>query len=147
MDFDTSVKMHIYQTIAETAQTPTAAEVAQALAAPLEEVLAAFDRLHQKRLLVPEPGDLVRIRMASPFSGVATPFRVHSGGKAYYANCSWDALGIPAALHADALVEASDGFSGEPIRLEVRDGKPVPQECIAHFAVPAARWWQDIIYT
>lgn len=147
MNFDTSVKMHIYQTIAETAEAPTAAEVARTLRAPLGEVMAAFERLHQKRLLVPEPGDPSRIRMASPFSGVETPFRVLALGQTYYANCVWDALGIPAALHAAAVIEASDGFSGEPITLEVREGKPVPQDCIGHFAVPAARWWQDIIYT
>jgi hypothetical protein len=147
MDFDTSVKLSIYETIAETAQAPSAAEVARELGSPLKDVLAAFDRLHQKRLLVPEPGEPGRIRMASPFSGVETPFRVIALGKTFYANCAWDALGIPAALHADAIIEASDGYSGEPLRLEVKDGKPVPQQCVSHFAVPAALWWQDIIYT
>ncbi len=85
--------------------------------------------------------------MAPPFSGVETPFRVNVQDKAFYANCAWDALGIPAALHADAVVEAADGYSGEPMRLEVRNGQPVPQPCAIHFAVPAARWWSDIIYT
>jgi hypothetical protein len=65
----------------------------------------------------------------------------------YYANCAWDALGILAALHQDGAVEAEDGFSGEPITLEVRDQKPIPEPCVIHFAVPAARWWEDILYT
>jgi hypothetical protein len=147
MDFDTTVKLKIYATIAEEARVPGAVGVAQALDAPLEEVLAAFERLHQQRLLVPEPGDPLHIRMAPPFSGVRTPFPVLVGSKLYYANCVWDALGIPAALHADAVIESSDGFSGEPLYLEVRNRKPVSQDCAIHFAVPAARWWQDIIYT
>lgn len=147
MDFDTSVKLNIYEAIARTTQAPTSADVAAALSASPEEVEAAFERLHKKRLLVPEPGDPSRIRMAPPFSGVETPFRVKVQSKAYYANCAWDALGIPAALHADAIVEAADGYSGEPMRLEVRNGQPVPQPCAIHFAVPAARWWNDIIYT
>jgi hypothetical protein len=147
VDFDTTVKLNIYETIAATAQAPTAAEVARALGAAVDDVQAAFERLHQKRLLVPEPGDPARIRMAPPFSGVETPFRVQVGGRSYYANCAWDALGIPAALHRDALIHAADGYSGEPILLEVRDGKPVPQPCAIHFAVPAARWWADIVYT
>jgi hypothetical protein len=147
MDFDTSVKLNIYETIAETAQAPSAVEVAQAIDALLEDVLAAFDRLYHKRLLVPDPVAPGRIRMASPFSGVETPFRVLALGKSYYANCAWDALGVPAALHTDAVIEASDGFSGEPITLEVREGKPVPQDCVSQFAVPAARWWEDILYT
>jgi hypothetical protein len=147
MDFDTAVKMNIYRTIAETAQAPTTTEVATALGVPVADVQAAFDRLHKKRLLVPEPGDPTRIRMAPPFSGVETPFHVKSGGKAYYANCAWDALGVAAALHQDALIEATDGFSGEALILEVREEKPMPGSCVAHFAVPAARWWDDILYT
>ena len=147
MDFDTAVKLNIYETIARTAQAPTSAEVAQSLSTSPEAVAAALERLHQKRLLVPEPGDPSRIRMAPPFSGVETSFRVKVQDKVYYANCVWDALGIAAALQADALIEASDGFSGEPMMLEVRNGQPVPQSCVIHFAVPAAQWWNDILYT
>ncbi len=147
MDYDTLVKLHIYATIAQTTQAPNTVEVAQALGAPLAEVEAAFARLHQKRLLVPEPGDPSRIRMAPPFSGIPTPFPVTVQGKVYYANCVWDALGISAALQQDALVEAVDGHDGSPIRLEIKDGQPLPQPCVIHFAVPAARWWNDIIYT
>ena len=147
MDFDTAVKLHIYETLAQTTHPPTARDVAHALGAPLTEVEAAFDRLHKKRLLAPEPGDPTRIRMAPPFSGIETPFRVKVKDKLYHANCAWDALGIPAALHGDAVVQAVDGHTGEPITLEVKDGQPLPQPCVIHFAVPAAHWWDDIIYT
>lgn len=147
MDFETSVKLNIYETIASTTCVPNTFEVAQALDAPLEEVQAAFDGLHKKRLLVPEPGDSSRIRMAPPFSGIETPFRVNIGEKLFYGNCAWDALGIAAALHADASVHTTDAHSGEPIGLEIRSGKPIPQPCVIHFAVPAARWWEDILYT
>ncbi len=147
MDFDTAVKLNIYESFAETARAPTSAEVGRALGAPVQEVEAAFDRLHEKRLLVPEPGNPSRIRMAPPFSGIETPFRVSAQGRRYFANCVWDAFGIPAALHEDAVVEGSDGSTGEPMTLEVRDGRPVPQPCVIHFAVPAARWWEDIIHT
>jgi hypothetical protein len=147
MDFDTAVKMNIYETIGRTTQAPTAADVAESLGTSPEEVEAAFERLHKKRLLVPEPGDPSRIRMAPPFSGVETSFRVKAQNKVYYANCAWDALGIAAALQADTIIEASDGYSGEPMKLEVRNGQPVTEECVIHFAVPAAKWWDDIIFT
>jgi hypothetical protein len=147
MDFDTAVKMNIYETIVRTARPPTMRDVSDALDAPLSEVEAAFENLHKKRLLVPEPGDPSRIRMAPPFSGIETAFPVKVGEKLYYANCAWDALGIPAALHQDAVVEASDAHTGEPIRLEIREGRVLPEPCAIHFAVPAARWWEDIVYT
>ena len=147
MDFNTAVKLNIYETLARTTQAPTIRDVAQALNAPLGDVEAAFEELHKKRLLVPEPNDPSRIRMAPPFSGVETPFRVTIQGKVYFANCAWDALGIPAALHQDARVDASDAHTGEPITLRVEAAQPQPQSCVIHFAVPAARWWEDIIYT
>jgi alkylmercury lyase-like protein len=99
MDFDTAVKLNIYETIARTTQASTSADVAKALNTSPEEVEGAFARLHKKRLLVPEPSNSSRIRMAPPFSGVETPFRVNVQDKSYYANCVWDALGIAAALH------------------------------------------------
>ncbi len=74
MDFDSTVKLAIYTTLAETTMAPTAAEVARQIGENEPDVLAAFQRLHQKRLLVPEPRDPSRIRMAPPFSGVTAPF-------------------------------------------------------------------------
>jgi hypothetical protein len=147
LDFDTTVKLRIYQVIAETTRAPTSLEVAATLNCSAAEVEAAFRRLYEKRLLVLEPGDDSKVRMAPPFSGVKTPFLVEVAGKGYYANCAWDALGIAAALDQDADISAADAFTGEAMSLRVRDGKPLPEECVIHFAVPAARWWEDIIYT
>lgn len=147
MDFDTTVKLALYQTIADSATVPTSRDLAGILEASAADVEAAFARLHKKRLLVPEPGDPSRIRMAPPFSGIETAFLVRIRDRGYYANCVWDALGIAAALHTDAVIAAEDGHTGEAMTLEVRDGRPVPQDCAIHFAVPAARWWDDIVYT
>lgn len=145
--FDVAVKMAIYKTLAETAVMPAAGDVARMVEATEAEVLAAFGRLSAVRLLVLEPGDPARIRMALPFSGIATPFRVTAGGLTFDANCAWDAYGVVAALRADAEIDAADAHTGEPIRLLVRDGRPIPAEAVAHFAVPVAHWWDDIIYT
>lgn len=146
-EIDIRVKLAIYGAIADTGLAPTSIEVAKLTDLAEAEVLAACTRLHAKRLLVPEPGDPSRIRMAPPFSGVATSFPVEAQGKHYYANCVWDAFGIAAALHSDAIISASDGFSGQPLTLEVKDGQPTVQAYVAHFAVAAAHWWDDIIYT
>ena len=146
-DLDTKVKLTIYEVTADTGQVPTSSEVSRKIDIDEEEVLAAFGRLHAKRLLLPEPGDPRRIRMAPPFSGIPTKFPVEGKGKQYFANCVWDAYGIAAALHCDAISHASDGYSGEALTLEVRDGAPVLKSYVAHFAVPAAHWWDDLIFT
>jgi hypothetical protein len=113
----------------------------------MEDVEQAFQRLYEKRLLVLEPGSPSRIRMAPPFSGIETQHRVKIEEKVYFANCAWDAFGIAAALKRDADIESTCADCDAPLMFQIRDGWPLLQECIVHFAVPAAQWWQDIIYT
>ena len=146
-NFDTTVKLAIYRITAETGTVPNATQVADETATDEAGVLGAFKRLHAKRLLVPEPNDPTRIRMAPPFSGIPTDFPVEARGCRYYANCVWDAYGVAAALHSNAVIPARDGYTGESLVLEVKDGRPVLYPYVAHFAVPAAQWWKDIVFT
>lgn len=146
-DLETTVKLTLYGITAESGILPGSAEVAEAVNIAEEDVRAAFARLQAKRLLVLEPGDPSRIRMAPPFSGIPTAFPVEARGKRYFANCVWDAFGVAAALRADAVIPASDGFSAEPLTLEIKNNRPIAQSYVAHFAVPAAHWWDDIVFT
>ena len=146
-DLDTRVKLAIYEITAATGQVPNSVEVSHKIDIAEPEVVGAFERLHAKRLLLPEPNDPTRIRMAPPFSGVPTKFPVEANGRKYYANCVWDAYGIAAALHCDAISRASDGHTGEPLTLEVKNGVPVLKPYLAHFAVPAAHWWDNLVFT
>jgi hypothetical protein len=146
-ELDTSVKRAVYTITADTGIVPDSSQIAEQTGVPEAEVIGSFARLHTKRLLVPEPNDPARIQMAPPFSGVPTLFPVEARGRRYYANCVWDAYGVAAALHADAVIPAQDGFTGEPLVLEVRNSQPVLRPYLAHFAVPAAKWWDDIVFT
>jgi hypothetical protein len=146
MDFDTRVKTAIYRWIAETTKAPAAAEIAVVLGEPPGTIRDAYRRLFQKRVLFLEP-DGETIRMAPPFSGVPTQHRVRVGDRNYFANCSWDSLGIPAALHRGAEVLSRCEQSLEPIHIRVRQSGPGPAPVVAHFAVPAAKWWDDLVYT
>ena len=147
MDFDIRVKLALYRAVVETTRIPSAPELARTLGETADDVRAAYGSLHRMKLLVPEPGDPDRVRMAPPFSGVPTAFRVSAGGKEYFANCVWDALGIPAALHLEAAVDAVDGQTGRPLPIKIGAHGPEPRPSVVHFAVPAAHWWDDVIYT
>jgi hypothetical protein len=148
MTSDAEIRHHVYRTIAESGSPPRSEEVAAALGRTPEEVREAFRRLREKKLLflAAESGEIV---MAPPFSAVPTPFHVRVGDRTYFANCVWDAYGVAAALGADADVAASCACCGEPMTLAVRGGVPVapPGGAVAHFAVPAAQWWEDLTYT
>src|SRR5262249_58144760 len=75
-DVDTTIKLAIYRAVAETGRVPDSARVAAASGFSEAEVRSSFARLHARRLLVPEPGDPTRIRIAPPFSGIPTAFPV-----------------------------------------------------------------------
>ncbi|HEX5409040.1 MAG TPA: organomercurial lyase [Gemmatimonadaceae bacterium] len=143
---DTDVKLAIYRMTAASGRVPTAQSVADALDSGKDEVLEAFGRLAAQRLLALEP-DGQSIRMAPPFSAVPTQHRVLAGGVEYHANCAWDALGIPAALHLRAEVISRCEQSGAPLHLSVMETGPVPTSWLFHCQVPAALWWKDIVFT
>ena len=85
--------------------------------------------------------------MANPFSAVPTAYRVHAQGRWWYGNCAWDAFGICAALRSDGRIETSCPDCGEPLAVEVRGGRPDVESLLFHCLVPAARWWDDIVFT
>ena len=144
---DLDVRGHVYSAFVETGQAPTAAQTAAALDLSEPEAEAAYRRLHDAHALVLRPGS-TRILMANPLSAAPTPHSVHCRGRWWFANCAWDALGIPAAMHEDAVVESACADCGEPLSLEVRDGKLTRgSELLVHFVVPARQWWDDIGFT
>ena len=129
-----------YRRFVELGRAPTPDEVGDP-----DEVRDAWRRLHDAHALVLD-GDGA-IRMANPFSAVPTPYRVEAAGRSWYANCAWDAFGICAALHVDGRIDATCPDCGEPIAVEVRDKRPDDESLVFHCLVPAAQWWDDIVFT
>ena len=146
MEFTTEVKLAVYHHFAETGGRPSADDIAKRVNSDSERVIDAFARLRAQRVLVLE-ADGSSIRMAPPFSGVPTQHIVRTAGRDYFANCAWDALGIAAALHEPATVHSRCEQSGEPLVLEVGLSGPAPSDWLFHCQVPAARWWDDIVFT
>jgi len=146
MDSDARVKMAVYRHFAETGYPPTPSEVAGRAGMSAADVLDAFPRLRDQRVLVLGE-DGASIRMAPPFSGVPTQHVVHVGGIRYFANCAWDSLGIPVALGREAEIDSRCEQSGEPLHLHIGPGGPGPSPWLFHCLVPASQWWNDIVFT
>jgi hypothetical protein len=146
VEIDDRVKLAIYQITARSGHPPAAEDVAREIGASMGQLAAAYARLAARRLLVLE-ADGLTIRMAPPFSGVATQHLVRVGRTEYFANCAWDALGIPAALHAPGEIESGCAQSGERLLLHVGVDGPHASDWLFHCQIPASRWWQDIVFT
>jgi hypothetical protein len=146
-EFDLDVRRHVYFSVIANGRPPTTSDAAEAFGLPEPEIADAYRRLHVAHALVLFAGS-TEIRMANPFCFAPTPHRVEAGGKIWTGTCCWDALGIPAALHADGEIATECACCGEPLRLGVRDGELVEgADLLCHVLVPAGRWWDDIGFT
>jgi Alkylmercury lyase len=141
-----TVRLAIYSAILKTGAAPAPADVARAHNLPEHAVEDAYRSLAASHVIVVQPQALA-IWSAPPFSAVATAFRTTvAGGLSWHAPCAWDAFGIPATLGRDATIEARCAWSGERIPCGVRDHRSYG-DGIIHLLVPAARFWEDIVYT
>lgn len=144
---DNDVRLHIYGSFLASGAPPTAAATARALSMSEGEAAAAYQRLADGRVIVLKPGT-GDVLMAAPLSAVPTRYRVKPvGGREYYANCIWDAMGVFAMLGQDGDIDTSCPDCDEPFTLRVRNNALVASDAIVHFAVPAADWWNDIVFT
>jgi len=145
IDLDKVVRSHVYDYVMREGLPPTITETSSALSSPPSEVRGSFQRLADGHILVLQKSS-GEILMANPFSAVPTPFVVRAGSRSYYGNCIWDAMGIPAMLKQDAAIEASCGCCSTAMKLKITNGSLGEPHGIAHFAIPAAHWWDDIVF-
>jgi hypothetical protein len=143
------VRKTIFERFVERAAPPVLEELMTDFALSREAAGDALRALEAARHIALVRGT-ERILMAFPFSAVATAFRVEVGDQPYFANCAWDAIAFHAMLGTPVRVESFCHHCGTPITVELRDGGAVlvdPAETLVYLAVPAARWWDDIIAT
>jgi hypothetical protein len=140
------LRAFVYKHFADTTLPPSVEEIARHFNISAEEADSFYKELHNRHAFFLEP-DTLSIRMANPFSGIPMDFKVHADGKTYYANCAWDMLGIPVALHTDAVIEAICTESNGLARLEIQDGQITDDQLLVHFPLPFSRWYDDLVFT
>jgi hypothetical protein len=145
-EVDAEVRKAVYDRFLVHAAPISKQQVAEKLSLSVEQVATSYQRLAEAHMLVLQPAS-GEVLMANPFSAVPTAFRVRSADKQWWANCIWDGLGVLAMLHQDGSVETSCPDCGEALQLAVESGELSQGQGVVHFAVPASRWWDDIVFT
>jgi alkylmercury lyase-like protein len=144
--FDVALRSAVYRRFANTGRSPTIDDLREAVDVSAEDVREAYRRLYAKRMLVPA-GDFASIRMAPPFSGVPTQHCVTVNDTNYFANCAWDAYGVVAALGGTGEIVSRCEQTLEPLVQHLTPKGPPPSKWCFHCVVPAADWWNDIVFT
>jgi hypothetical protein len=142
--FERQVRATVIQTLRDTGAAPTSAAIGEMLGVSESLASAALHSLAEEHRLVLIAGT-DRVRMAHPFSGIASDCLVTIGERTWFANCVWDGLSILALL-GDGTLETHSPATGDPITLTVRDGM-VQGDAVVHFLVPARHFWDDIVFT
>jgi hypothetical protein len=144
-DLDSHVRSYVYEVTLARGYPPTIAETVERLRVPPSDLRRAFERLAAAHVLVLQP-DGGEILMASPFSAVPTPFVVELRDYSCFGNCIWDALGIAAMTGQDARIRTSCADCGAAMEVRVSGGAVQYAGGLAHFAIPARHWWDDIVF-
>ena len=144
---DDDVRLHILRALIAGGAAPSVGDTGAALGVSESEAAAAYNRLAENRVIVLVPGTR-DVLMAAPLSAVPTPHVARmADGRSHYGNCVWDALGVIAMLGRDGDVETVCADCEAPLTLTVRGGTLAPSDAVVHFAMPAARWWENIVFT
>ncbi len=143
---DAAVRVAIYRFFVDRGRPPVPLELCEMVDTDQASVEASLRRLHDNHTIVLAPGTPY-IWMANPLSAVPTPFVAETSEKRLYGNCIWDALGIVAMLGGTGSVSTWCPDCREPLQVKVEDDHLVSGEGMVHFAIPAARWWDDIGFT
>jgi len=149
MDTDTllwQIRHFVYKHFTDTTHPPNVDVTATHFNISKEEAGEYYKELHNRHAIFLDLETLT-VRMANPFSGVPTDFKVHVNRRTYYANCAWDMLGIPAALHRDAVIEAKFTESNDPVQIETKNGQISNPQLLIHFPLSFSRWYDDLVFT
>ena len=140
------VRLAVYDSFGQ-GQTPRVADLATALSTTDEEVRSALAILAaQRHLALGADGE---IAMAHPFTAVPLGSSVMGRDTLWWGGCAWDSFALPHLLPKQGpMVVATTCPACERAHAwRVDDHQPPPGDQVAHFLVPAASMWDDVVYT
>lgn len=141
------VRVAIYTGFARDGRPPSTSELAARFGVDAAAVDAAVHALADARHVVLD--DAGRIVMAHPFSDVPLGFSVMGASTLWWGGCAWDSFAMVHLLtdEESLLVATRCPACGTPHAWDVDRQAPPPGEQVAHFLVPAAHMWDDVVHT
>jgi hypothetical protein len=141
------LRLAVYTTLASTGRAPETSALATALGASAEDIAAGLRELEAARHLALDTDG--RIVLAHPFATIDLGFSVKGTRTLWWGGCVWDSFAIPNLVpdEPEVLVATTCRGCGRAHAWVVgRDAPPVGDQ-LAHFQVPAARMWDDVVFT
>jgi hypothetical protein len=139
MPTDEELRLTIYRSFAATGRAPDLDGD--------DETRASLHRLAEARHIVLDDDD--RIVMAHPFASIPLGFAVMGRRTLWWGGCAWDSFALPHLLPEDpeVLVSTTCPSCHAPHAWTVGRDEPPGGAQVAHFLVPVARIWDDVVHT
>jgi hypothetical protein len=141
------VRVAVYQAFRTTGRAPSAGQLAEALQTSIEVISESLAELAaQRHLVLDEEGAIV---MAHPFSAIPLGFSVMGANTLWWGGCCWDSFALPHLVteEPDVLIATRCPGCDLATAWVVTRESPPTTDWIAHFLVPVARMWDDVVHT
>ena len=144
---DEDVRVAVYRSFAAAGRAPATAELADQFSVAASDIDGALSRLESKRHL--GLGQAGAFAMAHPFSSMPLGFSVLGRATLWWGGCAWDSFALPHLLadEPSVLVATTCPACGQAHAWTVGPDAPPRGDQVAHFLVPAAHMWDDVVHT
>lgn len=142
---DQDLRGLLTRAIARLGHAPSPADLAREAGGTVAQVEDGLRRLHQAHALLLHP-HRCEPWAVHPFALSPGSCWVETAERGYWANCLYCALGIAAALRADARITTRLGGEAETARYRVEGGRLLDTQGVFHLSVPARQWWDNVIH-
>ncbi|MBM7472262.1 organomercurial lyase [Subtercola frigoramans] len=140
-------RLMIYHGFASTGVCPSRQQMSAQLVVPPAAIDSAMNELQEQRhIAVDDRGEVV---LAHPFCSVNLGFSVMGRETLWWGGCAWDSFAIPHLIldEPSVLVATTCPGCGAAHAWIVGTVAPPAGEQLAHFLVPTARIWDDVVHT
>lgn len=140
------LRLAVYRAFAA-GRIPRIADLALELSTMRDTVRAGlFSLANARHVVLANDSEIV---MAHPFSAVPLGFSVMGKDALWWGGCAWDSFAVPHLLpeQSPVLVATRCPSCARPHVWNVDNREPPSGDQVAHFLVPVARMWENVVHT
>jgi hypothetical protein len=140
------VRVAVYAALASTGRLPSADRLAEVAGSPVRAADAIVRLAERRAWVLGSHGEIV---LAHPFATRSFGYSVMGRNTLWWGGCCWDAFAIPHLVPASgpAIVASWCPACERPLVWRVGTSRPPSGSERAHFLVPTARMWDDVVHT
>lgn len=141
------LRLAVYRGFATTGRAPQPEDLARQLHVEPWQVVAGLRALADQRHVVLDPSS--RVAMAHPFAAIPLGFAVMGRDTLWWGGCAWDSFALPHLLpgQSPVLVATRCPACAAALAWNVEKDAPPTGDQVAHFLVPVAQIWDDVVHS